>query len=857
MESNVEGDVDINDDTSLRVNTDEGMDPTYYTGTAIASRIRESFTTMTASSSLLALEAKWADEHVAAPQLLPLCLPISSAQNTPILGCVWQSIRFRPCAATQRQCVDKIIALRKATSTASSTPHTTTDIYGTDFDTLPLAAACPMTIEDDGVSQLTCVKKKNAPKVEQGAMATFYNPFAKKNSKGASVIKVAGEEERVLVYQFTNSLAIPVRVSQCRLEFQGDTGERVKSPTLAFEVPPKATSHKVRFPFTMIPPSTKNGEVEPDLLQVKGISLSCMNRSFFLPVIPSVSRVGGGGSTMPSKDMAAPASEYPHRSSPKVEKTATISDEDSYLKLQVFPCQPNPKLSFADTDAAVDPDSPITMGLTDGQVVATPQFRLSNYSGPSGGGRLQRLQISVVGIPGTSECILYDSNDDKAVASNESSDDEFLRELTEQENPPAMKARLLAVKSLNMEAINNSEESSPCHVAFQFAAGHNLGQKMSSETTITLRFKCAGQSTTSMDVWRIRQVPLRISYIKGPRIASLSLRPDLMGGSYFSEMCRVLASRDARKTSSENSINNEEKLATSTQDNLANQVGLEAGIHICSESILIILVVVNETNEDIVLSRSGGNPVGGLKGHVIDTLLLHNKVTSKIPMLIRRLPRAETLSSLVDAIVEKTTLVWETAQANQSTGHFARGRISIPSDKLRDLLVSKAVHVGPSLCEPPCQISFSVNGSASSSTEIIAVSPGQPMEVSLSAEIASWMSKETCAKCYFTVEFFCSFDDYQRADTGDKIATTNNCNHLWCGKVRHTVSGSTLINAENGLRFTHTAKIVLIRSGHFELSGCVRICQGNDFASGDAVQETWLAPVASRIQVIPSLAPRQ
>ena len=803
------------DSVSLHVNTDEG-DSSRYTN-AFASRIRESFTTMTATSSLLAVEAKWADENVAAPALLPFANPSSEAIS---LGCVWQSIRFQPCSIAQKECVERIISLRKTTSTTSSAPHTTTDIYGTDFNALPLSASCPMEVEEEGALQLTCIKKKSAPVADKGSMATFFNPFAKKANKN-SAIKVAGEEERVLVYQFKNSLAIPVRVSQCRLEFDADIGERVKSPTLTFEVPPMASSYKVRFPFTMVPPSAKNGQVEPDKFEVKGIRLSCMNRSFFLPVAPTSEGTDSG-------DIAIPASNYPHRPKAKVEES---TEQKSNLKLEVYPCQPNPKIAYAETDAAVDTDSKIEMGLTDGQVVATPLFRISNYTGPSGGGRIERLQITVVGIPGVQEYVIYDSEGHDATESAETSGDDFLRDLIELENPPAMKIRLVSVKSLNLAAINNSDESSPCQVAFQLAAGHNLGQKMSSETTITIRFKCSGQSTASFEVWRIREIPLNISYIKGPRIASLSLRPDLIEGAYFTDMCKILLSRALRRPPEST---DRDDTSDQSETPVSLRIGLDDVVQVCSESILGILVVVNETNEDIVLSRSTGT-VGGIEGYPLETLLLHNKVTSRIPVLVPRLPRLDNISELIDAIVERTTLVWETAKAVKSTGHFARGGISIPTEKLQEIIRSTP-SIGPSLCQAPCQVDFTING-VKPSREATSVAPGQLLDISVSAQIASWVKRETRDLCTFTFEFFCSYDGHKSGkDSRD---------HMWCGKVSHSVKGT-----EKDAALSHSAKIILIRAGKYRLSGCIRIRQKESC-------ETWLAPVASRIVVDPSLTPAQ
>lgn len=799
---------------ALYVNTQEG-DSANYTN-RFANRIRESFTTMTAASSLLAVEAKWADEDVVVPVFLPMS---NSSSQMLSLGCVWQKIDFRVCAIAQRECIERIMALRKTTSTTSSALHTTTDIYGTDFNTLPLYVSSAMTVEEDKALELTCFKKKVKPKAESGAMSTFFNPFAKKKDSKVSVTRVAGEEERVMVYHFGNSLAVPVRVSQCRLEFQNDVGDRVKSPTLAFDIPAKASSFTVRFPFTVVPPSETESEIDADIFEVKGISLSCMNRSFSLPVAPDPKT-----RNTVSKELPAPASNDPYRNRKKLENA---TDETSTLKLEVYPCQPNPKITFAESDASVD--TALDMGLTDGQVVATPLFRLSNYSGPSGGGHVERLQISVLGIPGSQECVIYDSETPEETESVDDTGDDFLRELFEQENPPTLKFRLVSVKSLTLSAINVSDESSPCQLAFQLAASHNLGHKIPSEAAVSIRIKFSGRPTASSEVWRIREIPIKIAYIKGPRIASLSLRPDLIQESSYTEVCKILASRSGGTSVQEEKPEGIEGARMNTR------VGLDSGVHVCSGTILAILVVVNETREDIVLSRKAMS-LGGFEGHPLDTLLLRSNVTSKVPILVPRLPRCEKVSDLVDALLDKTTLVWETAKAIKSTGHFARGRITIPQDILYETVVSTP-SLGPSLCETPCQVVFRVNGKESSK-ETVTVGPGQPVDLSMSVVIAPWVPREIIERCTFTFEFFCFFKDHKKLNIAAR-------DHLWCGKVQHSFSGKS-----SAMEWTHTSKILLIQTGRYYLSGCIRISQGR-------TEETWLAPVTSEMMVDTAHLPSQ
>jgi hypothetical protein len=245
---------------------------------------------------------------------------------------------------------------------------------------------------------------------------------------------------------------------------------------------------------------------------------------------------------------------------------------------------------------------------------------------------------------------------------------------------------------------------------------------------------------------------------------------------------------------------------------------------------------VNETPEDIVLSRPHG-AVGGFDGHPLETLLLHNNVTSKIPVVIPRLPRAESLSDSIEAFVERTTFTWETAQAIKSTGHFARGRISIPPERLRDIFRATS-SVGPNLCQAPCNIAFTIN-SRVVTKDSITVAPGQPMDLSVSAEIAPWVPLDVREKCSFTLELFSSLEGEKTA--GQAPAR----DHMWCGKVRQSFSGN-----ESDGHMVHSAKIVLIQAGTYLLSACVRISQGE-------AEESWLTPIAAHVLVDPALLPAQ
>lgn len=77
------------------------------------------------------------------------------------------------------------------------------------------------------------------------SMSTFFNPYAKKQGgKDKSKVQttlIAEGEERTIMVEFRNHLAVPLEVDSCQLMFDGKGSGKVEAPPLSFTVPAKTS----------------------------------------------------------------------------------------------------------------------------------------------------------------------------------------------------------------------------------------------------------------------------------------------------------------------------------------------------------------------------------------------------------------------------------------------------------------------------------------------------------------------------------------------------------------------------------------------------------------------------------------
>lgn len=69
------------------------------------------------------------------------------------------------------------------------------------------------------------------------------------------------------------------------------------------------------------------------------------------------------------------------------------------------------------------------------------------------------------------------------------------------------------------------------------------------------------------------------------------------------------------------------------------RVGLDQGIHVASNDVVLVLTIANETASEVILSADNG-PVGGFRDIPLSTIKVNPGVSAKFPVVIARFPRA-------------------------------------------------------------------------------------------------------------------------------------------------------------------------------------------------------------------------
>ena len=75
-------------------------------------------------------------------------------------------------------------------------------------------------------------------------------------------------------------------------------------------------------------------------------------------------------------------------------------------------------------------------------------------------------------------------------------------------------------------------------------------------------------------------------------------------------------------------------------DSILNRVGMDQGVHVSADSIVVLMAVANETNSTITLSNQKGR-VRGFQGPPMPTVTVTSDVSVEIPVVIPRISRIE------------------------------------------------------------------------------------------------------------------------------------------------------------------------------------------------------------------------
>jgi len=792
----------------------------------------------------------------------------------------------------QKRCLALIADLRQEMPTISalyndSLQKETFPIYGSSATSVPppLQIVSAKAVKSESHLLLERSKAAGFSGRATGVMATFFNPFDNKKKQAEKKVQptlVAEGEERAVLIEFANCLSVPLAIPSCQVEFKVRDSDRIKAPPLSFVVPAKATNFAVHFPFFVLDTSasakdkgatssTKTNDddeeesVVIDVFEVIGLRATCLNRSFFIPIGESEQQQNPQDDTAESLEKQVPdaASVYQKSNHNKPKK----KEEQTRPAFEAVPSQPHLHVSFTTSQTPIEDGTTVPVHLSDGEIFTIPSFRLQNDFGPSGMGIMERLQIVGVGLPGLPEEILYDTDEmaaaqeEEEMTDSDDGEDEStdFEELMEADGLPPLKMKAIC-EGLSLENINDKSKATGSTVMFQVAATHDMGNQLANGGNVRIRFRYRGRSPNpATEIWRKREVSLRIIRVKGPRISSLTFRSDLSWGSSYSELCQSLAKQKIQReqvvtsdraaalgnkeTPPAPALEYAEETEAKIEDSVLNRVGLDTGVHVSGNDVVVLMAVANETNSTIILSNRKGL-VGGFEGSPMPTVRVTSGVSVKIPVVIPRIERIaddDTVADIATELVARTALQWETeavdedGNKNEEARNRRRrqGRVRIPSRCLREI-IAEHQSFAARICKPPVSIKVSVTGKSTGlgPEKQLMVSPGTPLDAHVEMETADWVPKEIMANCTVTVEFCC-------ARKGDTMGRDNGARpYIWCGQVMRKMGA-------NDTDKHHRARIAFMESGTFLVSACAHVCNRN----GTGTEETWWAPQAENVQV--------
>lgn len=870
-------------------------------------------------SALSLSQSKWLEDEPVPHVLLPFGNSVSTStedksfvdRSTALsstvssMSCVTAKINFEKCARVQQICMSNIKDLRQQMGASSNQEAGAIGVYdegSADESSLPppLVVTSAKIVKGDAHLLLERTKALGySAKFATHSMSTFFNPYAKKQGgKEKNKIQttlIAEGEERTIMIEFKNRLAVPLDVPSCQLEFEGKGADRIEAPPLSFTVPAKTSSFAVHFPFIVavskaeLDTSMKKkkkqrdgeekeeGETEevipadPDIFDVIGLRVTCLNRTF--PI-----RLGKSEEEAKKIDKEIEIPQLPPSASVYQRSTHTQPKKDEQqmvVRLESVPAQPNLLVSFAASQSPMDEEASVPVHLSDGEIFTIPPFRLENDFGRSGMGEIERLQVLAVGLPGIPEETLFDTDalaaaleeeeDVLTESDSEADEEEDFEELMECDGLPPLKMKVIA-EGLNLTSINDKSKNKGegSIVKFQMAATHDMGDQLSNGGNVRIRFRYRGPSPNpATEIWRKREVSLRIIRVKGPRISSLTFRSDLSWGSSYTELCNSLVKQRrcadavgkwensnsrhrALSRSSFSSIQDEmmqEPLVSGdeVEHSILNRVGMDQGVHVSADEVVLLMAVANETNSTIILSNRKGL-VGGFTGSPMPTVRITSGVSVKIPVVIPRIDRLDENGEVTDLaaeLVSRTALQWESepVECDDGTEKTIKrtGRVRIPSRCLREI-IAEHKSFASRICKPPVSLSVYLGGDPKQSEVTLPL--GSAIQVDATMSIQDWVPADVVAKCKVTLEFCCAEKqpgNSSSADGGGRMP------YMWCGQLRRTID---LSNNEDDK--SHLARVAFFQSGVFVVSVCAKV-SSQDAPSG--IEESWWAPQALVVRV--------
>lgn len=789
-------------------------------------RSKELFSGQNTPSSLLVVaQSKWVDDDPIPALQLPMAEFSSDFANKILaLRSVWSAIKYEDCALAQRRLIGQISDLRKNRPASSLSNLSAAQRR----DELPVRIRSVEVVESDPTTKFERVKIRQKIENHDAPMATFFNPYANKKTEKQSTI-IPLQEEQFVSVTFDNRLSIPFEIASCKLEFDAEGSDWIKAPAISFVIPPRTKEFPVKFPFIILENPRENGNVS---ISIKGIHVTTLSRSLFLKM-KQAQEDETVLTTSEEPNIPLSSAHYPRRNYHDANRKKAIIKSPM---LEIVPPQPILQVCFASSSTPVDDDAIIPAPIADGEVFTLPKLCLWNDPGQSGLGTIEELQISALGLPGSSEVLLFDLSGPKESRSGQKS--------KPAESPDALTILANGV-GVDKETLNGSQRDTSSYVALQLCAATEMGATVSA-CNVTLRIRYRGKpASPTLEVWRKREIEVRVLRIKGPRISSLSFRCDLFWKAAFTNICRAYSSQKSGRSYNASFTETDLPAFGSTDDEefVSNRLGQDSGFHACGDEVVAILSVANETSSVISLTRPDGTNFG-FEGTTMASLKILPGVSAKIPMVLPRLDRA---TEICEQVIAMTRLSWEAdvpGTENDGTGssggpmipinrRVRKGSLKIPATCLKNIVDENPVFLSR-ICKAPCSISLNAQADGDSGF-LVTAEKLRPVNVSVKVEIASWLSKSLLDQTKMTLELCCA-----RLDSDESMFAPKN--HVWMGQIRKALLPGKHIS-EN----VHPVQILFLNEGTYNVSACVSFSRiGGD----EDVEEVWWAEKAVTVEVL-------
>lgn len=756
------------------------------------------FSSQNTPSSLLAVaQSKWVDDDPIDAALVPMSDFSSDFSNRILaLKAVWSTIKLDNCSLAQKRLLGQISDLRKKIP-AFSLPSRKKSLSFSKLSKLPVKV---ISIEIVGPPSPAALKRSTrkgttaSKENTNSAMATFFNPYAKKNKQETKTILVPVGEEQYILVTFQNKLSIPLEIASCRLEFSTHS-DTIKAPAVSFVIPGHGDNFSVQFPFLLL----QNPKADDAMLTIAGIHVTALSRSRYFDIGERSEESSIVTEYDDDSDTPPAASLYPRRNySDGSKENGRISIRTP--RMEIVPPQPSLQISFARANTPIKEDMIVPVPLMDGEIFLLPKLCLYNDPGISELGTIEDLKITAHGLPGYAEMLLYELS-----TSSDSQTGECQTKLPQGTKYPIS---LTAVcNGMDKETINSaSKNSQSSFISLCLTAAPDMGA-MTAGCTVTLRFRYRGQAPSDvMEVWRSREIELGVLRMKGPRISSLAFRPDLWWESGYTELCKAIAAENDKEPYS--------------------------SVDVCSKEVVVLVMVANEAQSPITIS--------GFSSTAMEMLRIPANVSIRIPITMPRLQRG---IDLLEQLTEKTRLTWEADIAGEDKTSDKEANTGGPTVALNHRKNLGFMEV-PALClqnivdenplfalrawEAPCNISVFVADAA-----VV----GIPVDVTVNVSLSQWLELDSTKA---TLQFCCTRKDAGTArDSMVPPSRPERRDFIWTGHTRKSVYHTN----NNG---PHLVRLIFLDKGVFYVSACI-ILDG---------KEAWFAEKAALVQVAPKLAPQ-